>query len=66
MESITPKAARVNVGLTQKEMAEKLGMSYQHYCYLERNPGRLRLETARKIAEIVKQPMNLLFFCDGN
>lgn len=59
------KSARTKIGLSQKEMAELLGVSRATYCDYEVNPQRVKMETYLKISEILK--CNLIdFFIEPN
>lgn len=50
---ITLKAARVNAGLTQKEVAEKIGISPQSYNYWENNIEDIPLSKVKIVAEAI-------------
>ena len=62
MERMTLKKARIIAGLTQQEVADKLGISTPTYRNLERNPERLTLKQAMQLSEILGQPLDVLFF----
>ena len=47
------KAARKNAGMTQAELADKLGIPYQSIGQWERNQRNPKLETLRKIAAVL-------------
>lgn len=47
------KSNRVRCGLTQEDMANKLGISRVTYCDYETNPQRLKIETLQFIADIL-------------
>lgn len=49
---VTIKQIRKQLGLTQKEMAEKLGISQMAYCYREWGRLKLQIEDAKKLAEL--------------
>lgn len=46
------KAIRNNLNMTQKEMAEALGMPYQTYVSKEQGRSELTLEEARRISNL--------------
>lgn len=49
---ITLEAARVNAGLTQKEVAEKLGVSVVSLIHWEKGNRKPRIEMAQKLCEL--------------
>lgn len=56
-------AARINAGLTQTEMAKKLGVSLPTYCGYERGKSIMRVDKAEMFSDIVKIPQgNIIFF----
>jgi len=59
---LTLKAARVNAGFTQQEAADLLQMSVPNYQRLEVNPGRIRLDRARVLAEMFGVSTDDIFF----
>lgn len=56
---------RKNVGLTQKQMAEKLNISESYYCQLENGNRRMSLEMALKISSILKKTPNEIFLSNN-
>ncbi|HEN6441229.1 TPA: helix-turn-helix transcriptional regulator [Streptococcus agalactiae] len=46
------KQARKNIGLTQKEVAEKLGIAQQQYARWEQGQRKPKYETLEKLAEV--------------
>lgn len=52
MPQISIKAARVNAGLTQKQAAEKLGISDQTLSHYENNSGLVKQATLEKMYSI--------------
>jgi len=62
MEGMTLRKARIIAGLTQQQVADKLGISTPTYRNLERNPDRLTLKQALQLSEILGQPLDVLFF----
>lgn len=49
---ITLEAARVNKGLSQKQVAEALGVSAQTVCAWEKEPFKITIEKAYRLAEL--------------
>ena len=58
------KGYRTMLGLTQVEMAKKLGLSINTYRDLEENPEKMKLEQANKFVEIVNQVDNSITLND--
>jgi DNA-binding XRE family transcriptional regulator len=57
------KKLRLKKGITQEEMAIKLGYKYTSgYNQLEKGKRKIYIETARKIALILKEPVEEIFF----
>lgn len=54
------KNARKKAGLTQKELAEKMGSTQQNLAQYESGKRNPKLETLNKIAEALKIPVSLL------
>lgn len=63
---ITLKAARVNAGLTQKEAAEKLGVSNVTVCNWENGLSVPNIQQVLKICELYKVDLDNLIFLPGN
>lgn len=55
------KQLREEAGLTQKQIAEKLGVSESYYCQLENNKRRMPLQLALDIAAILNKTPNDIF-----
>ena len=47
------KSIRVRHGLSQQEMANKMGISRITYCDYEVNPQKLKVETLQTIADVL-------------
>jgi transcriptional regulator with XRE-family HTH domain len=47
------KDTRSNAGLTQKDIADKSGITRQHYNFIENNERRPSVQSAKKIAEVL-------------
>ena len=62
MIRISLAAARVNLKLSQRKMAEKLGVHEMTYAAWERNPEKIKVEMAEKISEITGIPVENLKF----
>lgn len=56
------KQARQYAGYTQKEMAEKLGVSRDTYRKIELFPETASVALAKKISEVVDIPIDQIFF----
>ena len=57
------KALRKLAGLTQSDMAEKLGYKYTSgYNQLETGRRRISIDLAKTISEILKKPLEEIFF----
>lgn len=63
---ITLKAARVNAGLTQKEAAEKLGISNTTLCSWEKGLSMPNIQQVLKICELYKVDLDNLIFLPDN
>lgn len=59
---MTIKQARVLAGLTQVEMAKKLGVSTATYLSYEKRRNEMRVNTAIKFSTIVNVPVENLIF----
>lgn len=59
---ITVKMARCKAGLTQDEMAEKMGLHVQTYRKIEKNPQQTTIEQGIRIAEITGCGFDDIFF----
>lgn len=62
---ISIKAARVNKGLTQAQVAEKMGISIPSYARIENAPDLTTLGRLRKLAQIFDVPLECLIPTDG-
>lgn len=62
MVRISLKAARVNVEMTQEEMAQALGTNRVTYGQYESYDTPMRIDTAKKFSEITNIPMDSLIF----
>lgn len=57
------KKARNKKGISQEEMAERLGYKDKSsYCHIENGNVKITIETAKKIADILEENVNQLFF----
>ena len=57
---ISMRAQRVNIGLTQQELAARAGISLAKYQRIEANPARMRLGELNHIAEAMGlEPVSL-------
>lgn len=57
----TVKQARQYAGFTQREMAEKLGVSRDTYRRIEQSPEDATVATAKRISEVVGIPIDQFF-----
>ena len=64
MLQISLAAARVNAGLTQKEVAEKMGVSKVTIISWEKGKTLPNIATARKLAELYEIPLDNIFLGD--
>lgn len=64
MPKISLEAARVNAKLTQKELAEKLGVSNSTIVNWEKGETEPSLSQLRMISELSGIPMDFLFVPD--
>jgi transcriptional regulator with XRE-family HTH domain len=55
------RKARIRKGLTQKQLAEMVGISESYYCQLETGVRRLSLPLAQEIATILGKSLDSLF-----
>lgn len=62
----TIKQARAMAGLTQVQMAEKLGISRDAYRKIEINPERVTVKQAIEISNITGIDMNQIFFASDS
>ncbi|WP_235859204.1 helix-turn-helix transcriptional regulator [Priestia flexa] len=60
------KQARLLKGLTQKEVAKKLGVHVQTYSNMERNPDDVTVGEAKLISEILGFSYDFIFFNDNS
>ena len=66
MIKISLAAARVNMNLSQRKMAEKLGVHEMTYAAWERKPEKIKVEMTEKISEITGIPVENLIFSAKN
>lgn len=59
---ITLKAARINAGLTQEEMAKKLDIAASTYNKWENNPQNITIIRQKQISEILNFPSDNIIF----
>ena len=59
------KQARAYAGLTQREMAKKLGISRDTYRKIEQNPETASIAVAKKISQAVGIPIDQIFFAQN-
>lgn len=56
----TISALRTNLGLTQEEFAEKLGITRRRYISIEKNPLDAPTKYIVRIARIAKVPLDMI------
>ena len=56
------KQARQYAGFTQRQMAEKIGVSRDTYRKIELYPETATIALAKKISEVVDIPIDQIFF----
>lgn len=59
---ITIKAARMNCGKTQKEVAKELGISETTYIRWEKEPSNISAKYQKKLEKIFNFPTDLIIF----
>lgn len=63
---ITLAAARVNVGLTQKEVAKKLGISNKTLQSWEKGTSDPSVSQAETLCSLYRRPMDSIIFLQTN
>ncbi|MDF1511066.1 SOS-response transcriptional repressor [Bacillus phage vB_Bacillus_1020A] len=64
--NITLRQARLLKGLTQKEVAEKLGVHVHTYSKMEKCPDEVTIGDAKKLSEILQFSYDFIFFNDDS
>lgn len=64
MLKITLKSARINANLTQKEVADKLGIDRSRVIKWENNPESLTVIDLRKLLALYNVEYDNIRFCD--
>lgn len=62
MSEKTIRDVRIEAGITQQQMADKLGVSRQQYANYEQHPERVTIEQARRICAILGAEYERIFF----
>lgn len=62
MEKISVKAARIDAGLTQEEVANKLNIHAQTYMKLEKSPEKMTVRMANDFCKIVNRNLEAIYF----
>lgn len=57
---LTMKQARVGAGLTQEQMAERLGVTNITYFSYEKNPSKMRVDRLLKFSEVTGVDVSML------
>lgn len=58
---------RVNMGITQKEMADTLGVAYSFLCKVEKNEKKISVEKLKQISKILDvdfMELKAQLYCD--
>lgn len=63
-EKLTVKQHRLIRGISQEEMAEKIGIHVQTYRAWEENPEKISIAKAKKIAAAFNISINEIFFAN--
>ncbi|MBR2674319.1 MAG: hypothetical protein IKE52_02545 [Mogibacterium sp.] len=64
--SLTMKQARVGIGATQQDIADKMGIHVQTYARMEKCPEDVTIKQATQFALIVGLPISDIFFLPTN
>lgn len=64
MDKITIKAARVNAGMTQQDLAEKMGVHRMTVASWESNPASMQIKEAEQLCSILGVAFSQIFFGD--
>lgn len=56
------REAREAANFTQQQVADQLGISRPTYISMEKNPDRIRIDEAVKLAEMFRVSVNEIFF----
>lgn len=62
MQRKTIIEARTELGITQVEMADELGITRQTYAKLEQNPEDMTIKDARAVCSILGKRFSEIFF----
>lgn len=62
MEKISLKAARINAGMSQAELADILGVHRNTIASLEKEPEKMTIKLAKKICEVLDVDIDHIFF----
>ena len=65
-ETFSVKQARNLAGMTQTQMASRLGICLETYRKLEKNPENMTISQAQVFCDIVKRPINEVRFFTHN
>jgi len=61
-QMMTLKSLRVRIGMTQQDVAEKLGVDRQTIGRWEKDSGAMPVKFVYIFSELYKYPMNRIFF----
>lgn len=62
MHELSIKAARVNAGLTQEELAKKMGVHRLTIAAWEANPASMKIKEAEQLCSILGVSFDQIFF----
>ena len=66
MEGITLEMARAKTGLSQEELAKRLGINRNTYAKYEKYKASMRIDMAQKFSSIVGISIDNLIFLNNN
>lgn len=61
------RQSRINLGISQKEMADSLGVTYSFLCKVEKNEKKISFEKLYHIAKLLNMDyteLKMQFYCD--
>ena len=62
----TMKIARISAGLSQKNVADEMGMHEQTYAKYEKHPELMSIKDAKLFSRIVHKDVSDIFFGSGS
>lgn len=61
------RQSRINLGISQKEMADALGVTYSFLCKVEKNEKKISIDKLKHISEILDidfTELKIQLYCD--